>query len=152
MEMKDAAEFATQSKTITFPPNVGLPGRVLASGDPIWISDLAADTNFPRMQFAAREGLRSGFGFPILLGNEVLGVLEFFSRETRQRDQDLLDTVSAIGSQIGQLLERKRAEQKLRESESRFRTLAETASDAIITIDQASTIIFVNPAAEGVFG
>lgn len=79
-------------------------------------------------------------------------MLEFFSRETRERDQDLLDAVSSIGSRIGQLLERKRAEQKLRESESRFRTLAETASDAIITIDQQSTIIFVNPAAEGVFG
>lgn len=152
MEMKDAAEFETHSKTITFLPGVGLPGRVLASGEPLWITDLAADTNFPRMLFAVKEGLRSGFGFPILLGNEVLGVLEFFSRETRERDQDLLDTVSSIGSQIGQLLERKRAEQKLRESESRFRTLAETASDAIITIDEQSTIIFVNPAAESVFG
>ncbi len=152
MEMKDAAEFETYSKTITFLPGVGLPGRVLASGEPLWITDLGADTNFPRMPFAVKEGLRSGFGFPILLGNEVLGVLEFFSREMRERDPDLLETVSSIGSRIGQLLERKRTEQKLRESESRFRTLAETASDAIITIDEHSTIIFVNPATEGVFG
>lgn len=152
MEMKDAAEFERHSKETTFPPGVGLPGRVLALGEPLWITDLAADTNFPRMPYAVKEGLRSGFGFPILLGNEVLGVLEFFSRETRKRDEDLLDTVSSIGSHIGQLLERKRAEQKLRESESRFRTLAETASDAIITIDDRSTIIFVNQAAETVFG
>lgn len=152
MEMKDAAEFERHSKEITFLPGVGLPGRVLASGEPLWITDLAVDANFPRMQVAVKEGLRSGFGFPILLGNEVLGVLEFFSRERREHDADLLTTVSTIGGHIGQLLERKRGEQKLRESESRFRTLAETASDAIITIDEHSTIIFANPAAESVFG
>jgi PAS domain S-box-containing protein len=60
--------------------------------------------------------------------------------------------MSAIGSHIGQLIERKRAEESLRESGSRFRTFAETASDAIITIDQAGIIIFVNSAAEKVFG
>ncbi len=152
MEMQNAAEFERHSKEITFSPGVGLPGRVLVSGEPIWITDLGADLNFPRMQVAAKEGLRSGFGFPILLGNEVLGVLEFFSRETREHDPGLLAAVSTIGSHIGQLFERKRGEQKLRESESRFRTLAETASDAIITIDERSTIIFANPAAENVFG
>jgi PAS domain S-box-containing protein len=48
--------------------------------------------------------------------------------------------------------ERKRVESALRESEELFRTLAETASDPIITIDEASTIIFVNQAIERVFG
>jgi PAS domain S-box-containing protein len=152
IEMKDAAEFERLSKQITFLPGVGLPGRVLAAAEPLWIADLADDTNFPRMEFAVKEGLRSAFGFPILLGNSVLGVLEFFSRETRERDQDLLDSMSTIGSHFGQLLERKRGDQKLRESESRFRTLAETASDAIITIDEQSTIIYVNRAAQNVFG
>ena len=152
MDMQDAAEFERHSKNITFLPGVGLPGRVLVSGEPLWITDLAADPNFPRMHMAAKEGLRSGFGFPILLGSEVLGVLEFFSRESREHDPDLLAAVSTIGSHIGQLFKRKRGEQELRESESRFRTLAETASDAIITIDERSTIIFANPAAESVFG
>lgn len=152
MEMKDAAEFERYSKEITFLPGVGLPGRVLESRQPLWITDLAADANFPRLLVAANEGLCSGFGFPILSGNEVLGVLEFFSRETREPDYDLQASMSTTGSHIGQLLERKRGEQELRESESRFRTLAETASDAIITIDEDSTIIFVNAAAENVFG
>jgi len=86
------------------------------------------------------------------MGNEVQGVLEFFSRTPREPDQDLLEMMTAVGRQLGQLLERKRADAALRESESRFRTLAETASDAIITIDEGSTILFINPAAESMFG
>lgn len=51
-------------------------------------------------------------------------------------------------------LERYRASRvrALSESENRYRALAETASDAIFTIDDASKIMFVNPAAENVFG
>jgi len=60
--------------------------------------------------------------------------------------------LAALGGQLGQLIERKRAEEALRESETRFRTLAETASDAIITIDGSGKIVFVNPATEKVFG
>jgi PAS domain S-box-containing protein len=96
--------------------------------------------------------VRSGAGFPILAGTESLGVMEFFSLQTREVDAELLDMMSHIGIQIGQLIERKRAEEALRESEDRFRTLAETASDAIITIDEGSSIIFVNPATESIFG
>ncbi len=59
---------------------------------------------------AAREGLHGAIGFPILFGSQVLGALEFFSREIRQPDDELLEMLAAIGSQIGQFAERKRAE------------------------------------------
>src|SRR5262249_18698524 len=87
-----------------------------------------------------------------LLGSEVIGVGEFFSHEIRRRDEELLVMLAGIGSDIGQLIERKQKEEALRESENRFRTLAETASDAIITIDESGYIVFVNPAVEKVFG
>jgi PAS domain S-box-containing protein len=96
--------------------------------------------------------LKSAFAFPILLGSEVIGVGEFFSHEIRQRDNEMLAMLAGIGSDIGQLIERKQKEEALRESEDRFRTLAETASDAIITIDESGFIVFVNPAVEKVFG
>jgi PAS domain S-box-containing protein len=119
---------------------------------PLWIRDLAADENFPRIMFAAREGLRSGFAFPILAGTEVVGVIEFFRRQTTGPDEAVQEMMQPIGAEIGQLLVQKQKEEALRESETRFRTLAETASDAIITIDANSMIIYINRAAETIFG
>src|SRR5258705_6476486 len=74
------SEFEEVSKRRTFPPGVGLPGRVWASREPEWIPDAPVDANFPRAQLARNEGLRSGLAFPVMLGSEVLAILEFFSR------------------------------------------------------------------------
>src|SRR5262249_52922466 len=97
-----------------FPQGVGLPGRVWSNARPVWIADVTQDANFPRAAIAAREGLHAAFCFPILLGTDVLGVLEFFSHEIQQPDARLLEMMGAIGSQIGQFIERKNAEDALR--------------------------------------
>jgi PAS domain S-box-containing protein len=106
-------EFESASRERTFLPGIGLPGKVWLSREPRYISDLLQEANFQRTPIAARERLQAAFGFPILLGGEVLGVIEFFSREIRQPDQELLNMLGTIGSQIGQFIERKRAEQAL---------------------------------------
>ena len=113
-----APHFAAASRASTFLPGSGLPGRVWASRAPAYIPDVVQDANFPRAPIAAREGLHTAFGFPILLGADVLGVIEFFSQEIRQPDQDLLHMMATIGSQIGQFIERTRAEEALRASEA----------------------------------
>jgi signal transduction histidine kinase/ActR/RegA family two-component response regulator len=105
--------FETASRNRTFTRDVGLPGRIWASGKSAWIPDLITDANFPRAAFAAEAGLRGAFGFPILLGDEVVGVMEFFSQQIRQPDRDLNDMIASVGFQIGQFHERKRAEEKL---------------------------------------
>jgi PAS domain S-box-containing protein len=109
----EAAQFEAVTRTSTFSPGSGLPGRVWASGAPAHIPDVTRDPNFPRADIAAREGLHGAFAFPILLGCEVLGVIEFFSRDVWQADQNLLDMMATIGNQIGQFIERKRAENAL---------------------------------------
>lgn len=146
------AEFEEISKREPFPKGVGLPGRVWESGEAAWITDIVTNDNFPRASFAEKEGLHGAFAFPILLGDEVLGVMEFFSHELREPDEDVLEMMGGVGSQIGQFIERKLAEEARSESEERFRTLAETASDAIITIDEESKILYVNHAGENIFG
>jgi len=107
-------EFNQATRTRTFARGVGLPGRVWSQAQPAWIDDATRDPNFPRASIAAREDLHAAFGFPILLGAQVLGVLEFFSHEIQQPDAKLLDMMGAIGSQIGQFIERKNAEDELR--------------------------------------
>lgn len=113
-------EFEAATRNRTFARGDGLPGRVWASGQPAWIPDISADNNIPRAQAAARGGLRACLGFPIAVGGSVVGVMEFFSREIRQPDQKLLEMLGALGSQIGQFVERKRAE----ETFGRFFTLS----------------------------
>jgi PAS domain S-box-containing protein len=113
-------EFNGVSRSSSFPRGIGLPGRVWASGAPVWIPDVVQDGNFPRAPVAAREGLHAAFGFPILLRGEVLSVMEFFSREIRPPDADLLSMLTSIGSQIGMFVDRRRAQDEL----DRFFTLS----------------------------
>ena len=121
-----AQEFTAATRETTFPPDIGLPGRVWASGKPAWITDVTKDPNFPRAPSATQVGLHGGFAFPILLGGEVAGVIEFFSREIQRPDDDLLQMMAALGSEIGLFIERKRAEE---EREKLIRQLQDAMSN-----------------------
>jgi signal transduction histidine kinase/CheY-like chemotaxis protein len=109
-------EFVALTRRTTFAPGIGLPGSVWVRGRSAWIPDVTSDTNFPRAQAAACEGLHGAFGFPIVVGSEVLGVVEIFSGEIQQPDDDLLQMLTAIGSQIGQFMKRRQAEEALHEA------------------------------------
>jgi PAS domain S-box-containing protein len=145
-------EFLAVTRRTAFSAGMGLPGRVWATGIPAWIPDVSLDGNFPRAAAAAREQLHAAFGFPILLAGQVLGVIEFFSHEIREPDQELLQTMSVIGSQIGQFMERMGAEDSLRRSEARKSAILESALDCIITMDHRGNVVEFNPAAEQTFG
>ncbi len=109
-----------------FPPGVGLPGRVLATGQAAWIMDVTRDSNFPRAQAAVDIGVKGAFGFPILVGSEVVAVLEFFASEPQEPDPALLHAMANIGTQLGRVFERHRSEAELRLAKD----AAETASRA----------------------
>ena len=106
-------EFTAASRRTTFARGIGLPGRVWASGQPAWISDVVVDPNFPRASIASSEGLHGAFALPILTGGRVGGVLEFFSREIREPDSDLLRMLTAVGAQVGRFLQHKQVEEQL---------------------------------------
>jgi signal transduction histidine kinase/DNA-binding response OmpR family regulator/HPt (histidine-containing phosphotransfer) domain-containing protein len=109
----DAAEFERVTRSMTFVPGVGLPGRVWARGAREWIPDVGVDGNFPRAQVALQNQLHGAFGFPILVGGEITGVIEFFSRTVRESDAELIEMMAAVGSQVGQFVERQHAETEL---------------------------------------
>ncbi|HEY0407414.1 MAG TPA: PAS domain S-box protein [Pyrinomonadaceae bacterium] len=129
----DVAEFASRSRESRFSRDDGLPGRVWAGAAPVWITDVAQDELFQRRASALNEKLRSAFGFPILMGGEALGVMEFFSRQSQAPDEALLEMMSATGNQVGQFIERKRAEGELQASEERYRYLADAMPQIVWT-------------------
>jgi two-component system cell cycle sensor histidine kinase/response regulator CckA len=116
----EAPAFAQASRQGTFAMDVGLAGRVWRSQRPDWIADVTQDATSPRAPVAAREGLHGAYGFPICNGVEFLGVMEFFSREILRPDDKLVEMMTAIGRQIGQFLERRRAEQTVRDRDQEF--------------------------------
>jgi phosphoserine phosphatase RsbU/P len=93
-------------------PGIGLPGRVWASEGTVWIPDVTADTNSALAPLAAGEGLHTAVGFPIR-NAEFLGVMAFFSMEIRQADEELLRMMTSVSSQVGQFIERMKAEKAL---------------------------------------
>jgi diguanylate cyclase (GGDEF)-like protein len=105
--------FHAATEAINFAPEIGLPGRVLSSGEPASVVDVAQDDNFPRAKVALQGGIRSACAFPILVGAEVVAVLEFFSDRLAAPDADLLHLMAQIGAQLGRVVERKRAEEQL---------------------------------------
>jgi signal transduction histidine kinase len=126
----DAREFVTLSREMEFRSGTGLPGRVWASGESAWVTDVVNDTNFPRAPIALKVGLHGAFCFPIRIWSDIFGVIEFFSREIREPNRKLLDMMTDIGIKIGNFIERKRREEEkeaLVSELTRALALAETA-------------------------
>jgi PAS domain S-box-containing protein len=144
--------FESLSRRTVLEPGTGLPGRVFATGEPAWISDVTVDPNFPRSASAELAGLRSGFAFPVQSARGALGAIEMFASSVEQPDDELLAMMGSLGSQLGQMIERRRAERAVRESNERRRAMLEAALDCIITIDDKGRVVEFNPAAERTFG
>ena len=125
----DFDEFCTVTERTTFRSGVGLPGRIWQSGEPAWIRNVQNDSNFPRAQLCNEMGVKGGFGFPVKIRNETVAVLEFFTRDEMETDQNLIQIVRTLGEQVGRVIERKRAEDALREAKNAAEAASRAKSD-----------------------
>jgi PAS domain S-box-containing protein len=153
--LDDPKQFATFRKVTEdahYTSRDGLPGRVLLAGKPVWIADVTRDANFTRAKLAKHIGVKAGFAFPVLVGTEVVAVLEFFSDEVIEPNEPLLEAMAHIGTQLGRVVERERAREALRRREEHFRSLIENASDIITILDHGGIIRYESPSVERLLG
>jgi diguanylate cyclase (GGDEF)-like protein/PAS domain S-box-containing protein len=124
-------QFIEKSRDLSYAPGAGLAGRVWQTGRPLWVPDVTQDSRVATAGLFRDTGMRGAFVFPVMSEAEgkPIGVLAFNSRKVREPDERLLQAVQVIGSQIGQFLQRKHAEEVVRKSEERFRSLTSLSSD-----------------------
>jgi len=124
----DLKQFRAASEGTHFVPGAGIPGSVWKSKQPVWIQDVTLDGNFARIKAAAKEGLKAAVGIPILSGDEVLAVIEFFVRESRAEDERLVKMITTVAEQLDLVMDRQRAQEAVREREARISFAAESAN------------------------
>ena len=139
-------KFRAMSLGYTFTPGVGLPGRVWRSKQPEWIKDVTQAADFPRAAIARESGLKSAMGIPVLAGEEVIVVLVFFVPEMRKEDEKQIQLVSAAAAQLGAVLQRKRAEEALRVSESRLRAIVDAEPECVKIMTAEGELVQMNAA------
>lgn len=141
---------ASQQEAFAF--GIELPGRVWATEDVCWISDLSKETACLRQAAAEQDGLRGAYAFPIWLRGDVCAVMEFFCRESPTQETNLLLLLAEIGKQVGLFMERVEVESAFHENEARTRLMIDTALDGVITMDAEGLIREWNKQAEVMFG
>ena len=120
------AKWKSVTERMRFTPGLGLPGQAFATGRLAWDIDVSGNSRLPRSRLAAEVGVKGGFAFPVMVGREVAAVLEFFSDVAVKPYEPMLDLVAEIGTQLGRVVERSRAEGELR----RAKDEAESATEA----------------------
>jgi PAS domain S-box-containing protein len=145
-------KFRVASEGSHFRPGVGLPGRVWQLKRPAWIEDVTQDPNFPRSKAATKVGLKAAVGIPILSGDEVIAVIEFFLQESRATNERLVKVIAAVAAQLGLVMERKRAVEELSRTNEILQSILSSMGDAVIVADKQGNFLLFNPAAERMFG
>ncbi len=146
LDGEEIEEFRAASRTFRPHRGVGLPGRVWAAREALWLPDLGEETNYPRLSAARTAGLRTGMGVPVLADGQVVAVLEFYLKERRKRDDRFLRLVSGAGAQLGSIIQRKRAKEALRLGEARLRRVVKESLVGLVFTNLNGRIIDANPA------
>jgi PAS domain S-box-containing protein len=130
----------------------GMPGRVYANQEPIWIDDLQQGSDPVRTEASKIANLRSAIAVPVLIWPDVAGVLILLTRRQTQIDRELFQTLAAVGAQVGQFITRRKALEKLQETTELQRAILQSANFSIIATDAHGVIKSMNAASEAWLG
>jgi PAS domain S-box-containing protein len=148
-----AGSFEEACRRASFSRGEGLPGGVWSRGEPVLAQHLLEEED-PLCEAASEAGLRGAIAFPVRDGG-LVGVFELFRARELLPDDDLLPTVALVGRQIGQFVERRRAETERdlslsleREARRELSNILESISDAFFAVDHEWRFTYVNRRAE----
>ncbi len=127
-------EFREITMATRFARGVGMPGHILESREASWIADIGKEGNFKRVRISSDIGIHAAFGFPITIGTEVAGVLEFFSDVPTELNPMALEVMTHVGTQIGRVIERTRAEHQLLAAKETAEYANRTKSEFLATM------------------
>jgi PAS domain S-box-containing protein len=148
---QNLAALAAAAHAMQFSKGQGFAGRVWALGGPVWVENIADDPDLRSAKVLLDGGFRCAFALPVILGDETLGVMEFCGRESQSADEELLRVAATIGSQVGQFLARKLAEDEQQRLTNERLLILDSASEGIYGIDLSGRINFMNRAASQIF-
>lgn len=150
--MRKFNTFRNITERLRIKKDKGIPGLIFRKKRPVWISNVTKSAYFVRKHSSLDVKVRSAIAFPVLVKNEVVRILEFYTTKIQKPNKQILDIMLNIGTQLGRVVERRRALESISDSETKFKAVAETANDAIISVDSNYNIIYFNKSAETIFG
>ncbi len=141
-----------KSAIVEFTPGEGLPGQVWMQGASIWVEDIHSDFRFEMREGAKSDGLTTCWAVPVRVGNQVIAVIEFFSRKRVPADVEMMATVETVCASVGQFLGRSVQEKRVTELNRQKESILNTVADGILGTDQHGRVTFANPAAAQMLG
>ena len=152
----EVVAFAEDTREQRFAPGQGMPGRVWAFRRPSWVADVSGDARMPRASQALRAGLMTAVAFPIAVGDECAGVIEFFSRSVHEPNGEISAMFATVGGQLAQYLERRRQQQdesiRLHAQLDRTRGFLDAAGALIVVLDGDGRVLLANARACAAMG
>jgi PAS domain S-box-containing protein len=152
----EVLEFAELTRESRYAPGQGIPGRVWAFRRPSWVSDLSRDARTERSTSAMRAGLMTSVAFPLAIGDDCDGVIEFFTNGVNEPNGEISAMFATVGAQLAQYLDRRRREQaesvRLHAQLDRTRGYLDAAGALIVVLDREGRVLLANARACSVVG
>jgi PAS domain-containing protein len=126
-------------------------GLIAQERKPHLTNQVVGDPRIGDQKWAKREGMVAFAGYPLLVGDRLVGVCALFARHTLT--DTILQALASISNNIALGIERHRTAEELRASQKKFQDLFESTHDAMMISEPPSwKFTSGNPAAVKMFG